>query len=192
MYPAGMARKRGHHLQERDESLYKARPLGTGTVERPPPANVSDHLLSMQQSYGNAAVTHMVVQRRDKAASTDAPWMKKKPPKTVKDVKKEEPTEDFAPTSANPKFSTWETSDLLLRAQTEAESSVRNSLYFAAELMEEHWFRLKYRPVGLGLYRVYKKLGDAKRAAFWIGVLKGTIKPGMPKSADEDMSDKHF
>lgn len=189
MYPAGMGRKRGHQGREREESLYRTGRCATGTVERPAPANVSDHLLSMQQSYGNAAVTRIVVQRREKAASTDAPWVKKKPPKIAK---KEEPAEDFAPTSPNPKFSTWETADLLIRAETEAESPVRNSLIFAAELMEEHWFRTKYRPVGLGLYRVYKKLGDSKRAAFWIGVLNGTIKPGEPKSADDDMSDKHF
>lgn len=146
--------------------------------------NVHDHLLDLQQSHGNTAVAG-VVQRRERAASTDAPGARKKQP-----PKKEAAPTSYAPTEANPKFSSWATPDLSARAAQESQSTVKNSLYFAAELYEEYWFRTKDRGVAMNLYRVYKQLGDGPRTEFWLGVANGSIKPGQP--ASEDMSDKEF
>lgn len=152
--------------------------------------NVHDHVLNLQRDYGNAAVTGVVVQRRPKAASTDAPgYKKKKPAPPAK--KAAEPT-DYAPTAPNPKFSTWDNAALSERASHESEATAKNSLFFAAELYEEYWFRTKARQVGIYLGKIYRKVGDEKRAAYWTGVATGSIKPGEKKAADEDMSDKAF
>lgn len=149
------------------------------------------HVLGLQRSHGNRAVGTLLVQRRpkDRPASTDAPWVSKgkKPP-----AKKKEPTpEDYAPTERNPKFAEWSDSSLSERARQESDSNVKNSLYYAAELYEEYWFRRKDRGAAMLLSRVYGKLGDTKRQDFWMGVAQGRIVPGR-KSADEDMSDKQF
>ncbi len=100
--------------------------------------------------------------------------------------------ENLAPTAANPKFSSWETGDLGARARQEMDSTVKNSLYFAAELLEEQWFRQPgaSRAIAVNLARVYRKLGDTKSEAFWVLVHTGQFDPRKP--VEEDMSDKAF
>lgn len=141
---------------------------------------------SLQQTAGNRAATTAVqtlaVQRRGGgAASTDAPGAKKK--------KSEPAQEDYAPTARNEKFIHEENNALLERANQDAESNVKNTLYEAAERYEEFWFRTKNRAVGINIAKVYRKIGDAKRAAFWQGVANGSIKPGEKHVSDG--SDQH-
>lgn len=179
-------------LRDRDHDLAGQTDVGAHHVSlvRPGSArSLESHVLGLQRSHGNRAVGTLIVQRapRDRPASTDAPWVKKgkkpgkKPPEAV----------DYAPTERNPKFADWSDSSLTERARQESDSNVKNSLYFAAELYEEYWFRRKDRGGAMLLSRVYAKLGDSKRQEFWMGVAQGTIKPGQ-KSADDDLSDKQF
>ena len=183
---------------------------GTALATRP----VDPHALhdtsdvtSLQQTAGNkaatAAVQTLAVQRRGGAASTDAPGVKKK---------KQEEQVDYAPTARNEKFIHEENGALLERANQDAEATVKNTLYEAAERYEEFWFRTKNRAVGINLAKVYKKIGDtkraafwrsnlstsllaakpigdAKRAAYWQGVATGSIKPGQKRASDG--SDQH-
>jgi hypothetical protein len=62
----------------RQEEAAPARPHVQRSEEQ------SNPILDLQQSHGNAAVSRMVVQRRPRAASTDAPWAKKKKQAPVK------------------------------------------------------------------------------------------------------------
>lgn len=179
-------------LEKRGRSQDEIVEIG-GTAGMPVKAagNVGDHLLSLQQTHGNRAVTTMVQRKpRERPASTDAPNAKKK----KKAVPKAPGIQNLAPTSPNPKFSDWKDSDLTARARQESESTVKNSLYFATELYEEAWFRTKNKAdsktVAMFLVRVYNKLGDAKASAFWELVHTGKFDPRAP--VKEDMSDKQF
>lgn len=176
--------KRAAHLRERDDAeTLLARPLVAGAASERS-SGLQSHVLSLQRTFGNTAVRTLLIQRRERPQSTDAPRSKK--------TKKTIEPDDYAPKEGNPKFASWETSALAERGASEADSTVKNSWYFAAELYEEYWFRTKQRAAGEYLARVYKKLADAKRESFWRGVALGTIKPGQKKSADDDMTGKEF
>jgi hypothetical protein len=149
--------------------------------------SLHDHVLGLQRDYGNGAVTGVVQRKKDRPASTDAPGAKPRKPSP-----KAPAIENLAPTAPNPKFSSWATSDLADRARSEMSSDVKNSLYFAAELLEEYWFRRPgdSRAIAMNIWRVYKKLGDDKSTKFWELVYTGQFDPRKP--VEEDMSDKEF
>jgi hypothetical protein len=152
------------------------------------PENVNAHLLSLQRSYGNAAVAGVVQRKpRDRPASTDAPGYKGK---KVAPPKKEPEQEDYSKEAHHPKYADWTDENLSVRAKSELDQNAKNSWYFAAELYEEYWFRHQNRGAAMGPWRAYKKIGDTKREEFWLKVMNGAIKPGQPKQ--EDMSDKSF
>lgn len=177
-----MARGRGRELHRTsDEQQIGATPA----VAPAGAGNVHEHVLGLQRDYGNQAVT-TVVQRREHAASTDAPGHKAAPPK------KQEKQEDYAPTAPNPKFNGWTDAELTGHATDYEKGDTKNGLAYAIECLEEYWFRHRdqSRAIAMNIWRDYKKLGDAKREAYWLGVMQGTIKPGHQSS--EDMSDKGF
>jgi hypothetical protein len=178
-------RGRGRDHDELQEGK-RPNPANAGGADDRSHGNVSDHLLSLQRDYGNEAVT-TVVQRRPQAASTDAPGHH-----SSRSKKKEAPQEDFAPTEPNPKFNGWTDAELTGHAADAEKGDVKNGLYYAAELYEEYWFRHKDngRAIAMSIWRVYKKLPEPKREAFWLGVFQGKIKPG--QSSSEDLSDKSF
>src|SRR5689334_7329082 len=62
----------------RQDDVPAARPRVQRSEEQP-----QDRLLQLQRSSGNSAVSELV-QRRPRAASTDAPWAKKQPKAPVK------------------------------------------------------------------------------------------------------------
>lgn len=193
-----MAKKRVKVDEQDVEGVAAAKTAATMSAPRaitddvPKSASLHDHVLSMQRAVGNERTT-LVLQRKERAASTDAPWVKKAQKAKKKAVKKaQEKVEDYAPTEANPKFDGWELAHLAERATNEMKNDARNSLYFAEELMLEWYFRTKSRAGGVTLYRIYKKLGDEKRADWWIKVSNGQIKPGQKAQEIEDMSDKQF
>ena len=139
---------------------------------------VQERLLSLKRDYGNAAVATMV-QRRERPQSTDAPGHR------AKKVVQAPAPEDFAPTGPNPKYAGRDDADLGDHIEDWTKSNVPNMLYEAVEMSEELWWRhhdRASRAYALGVYRLYKQLGDAKRTAFWLGVFQGTITPGAPES----------
>jgi hypothetical protein len=183
--PDGRGRARADHEQQELQDGGRPSPARVG--DSGGPGNVSDHLLSLQRDYGNEAVT-TVVQRRGGAASTDAPGHHVK-----SRAKHEAPQEDFAPTEPNPKFAGMSDAELTGHADDYSKGATKNGLYYAAELLEEYWFRHKDsagRAIAMNIWRVYKQLPEPKREAFWLGVFQGRIKPGQASS--EDLSDKSF
>lgn len=179
-----MGRSGGARLRDRDEQV-DTTGRGPRRPDRPGTGAVSDHLLSLQRDYGNTAVT-TIVQRKGhpKAASTDAPGAKKSAPAPKQ--------EDYAPTEHSAKYGSWSDDELNGHINDYTKSNVKNGLLAAAEMSEELWFRhqSQSRAYAMGVWRVYKQLGDDKRTAFWLGVMQGTITPG--KHAAEDQAGKEF
>jgi hypothetical protein len=182
-------RKLAARERERDEVHESPAPTPEAKKAEPARQGVRERLLSLQRSHGNAAVT-VAVQRRETAASTDAPGYKA--PKKKAPPKKEAAAEDYAPTARDPGLANWELSALSTEGMKFAsmDGAGKNELSRATELLEEYWFRSKDRGGAMQIARVYQKLHDDKRYAFWMGVSNGSIKPGVKPA--EDMSDKAF
>jgi hypothetical protein len=157
------------------EELLGASLRGRTTLDRPGSKNVSDHLLTLQRSHGNAAVT-VVVQRERKsrwAASTDAP---KGTPKPEKPAPKAPAAANFFPTSRNEKFKNESKNDTLRdRGLEYANMKDKNSASLGTELLEEYWFRVYLnkppasdsRSIAMNLGRAYTTIGDTPRKDFW-------------------------
>ena len=174
-----MGRRQHARLRERDDISAP----GGGVAVRSAGRTLSDHVLSLQRDYGNAAVTGLVVQRAPKgkgkslgAASTD-----------IKDVikvktgggggkgKKAPAEETFWPTE-NPKFRGVDTPTVTAGALKWSQMDDKNSLYLATEYLEEAFLRQKTRMWVEQLWKTYKKLGDKKREAFWLKVKNHELK----------------
>ena len=184
----GRVGERRTRLKKQERDLDEAAPAPRLTEHKAPDNNLSGRVLSMQRTYGNAAVTAVVQRKGNGPQSTDAPGAKKKPP-----PKKEAPAEDYAPKEANPQFHDWSDAALNERSQQELKSGVKNAMHWAAEMQEELWFRHhkdQSAAYAIGVYRAYKEIGDGKREAFWLKVMHGEIKPGQP--AQESQAGKEF
>lgn len=178
-----MAKRRVERGPGRDDELARiggAPPTGTGR------GNVADHVLGLQREYGNAAVT-MVVQRapKSRAASTDNPGYKKRGKGQKPPVQ-----ENYAPTSLHYNG----TLDQQRSAATDywrGTNGKTMDLEKAAKYMEDVWLLTEgdgpARAVALNVSRIWKEWSEPKRAAFWMKVHTGEIKPKV-----EDMSDKAF
>ncbi len=158
--------------------------VAAGTSARAP-GNVGDHLLTLQQTHGNRAVTTIVQRKGSKAASTDAPKYKK-----VKGKPAPPKVENFAPTESkiNANIDVIRTT---ARNAMNGTGGEKLDLKKAVKYLEELWYRTPGKPariVALNIARLHKDLGDAKRAAFWMKVQSGEFDPRAP----EDMSDKQF
>lgn len=167
-----MGRRQHARLRERDDISA----AGGGVAVRTAGKSLTDHVLSLQRDYGNAAVTGVVVQRAPKgrksmAASTDMKdVIKIKPDKKAgKSAKKEPAEETFWPTP-NAKFANSDISYLSGEASKWAKLDDKNSLYLTTEFCEELYLRTKALMWADVLWKTYKKLGDTKREGFWLKV----------------------
>ena len=134
----------------------------------PHPDTINGRLISLQQSYGNKAVTSAI--QRDKRQSTDAPGKKKPKPKP------EAAKEYFWPTQR--RYPAEGEGALLERANQDAQSTVKNDLLTAAWRYEDYFLLTKQIAVGKPLSAVYAKIGDEKRSKFWDDVRLKNIKVG--------------
>ena len=182
-------RRHGDH----DDLLLKASgPGGAATataVRARGGTNVHDHVLHLQRDFGNAAVTGVVVQRRPKAASTDAPGYKKKAP--VK--KKAEPVvEDFRPKTGSKEYTPSKWPDERIEGWLKDHEADAKGLDLKSmgAMREELYYRHPDWRRGLDLYRIFNRIGDKKKADFWLAWFnsKGHLLDAKP----EDMSDKAF
>ncbi len=177
-------RRRGEQGPGQEELLVAAGGAATSTKA---PGNVGDHLLTLQQTHGNRAVTTIVQRKGSKAASTDAPGYKKpKPgPKAKAEV-------SFVP-DPDP---TITGSEIEMREAAEnywkrSEEPVRVWRQKAVHLYEQLWLRAPgpAKDIAMNIARLHKELGDAKRYDWWMEVHHGHIKPKAPKV--EPGSDQH-
>lgn len=149
--------------------------------------NVADHVLGLQRDYGNNAVTTMVQRApKSRAASTDAPSAKK-----GKGRGKKAPVEEnYAPTSLhyNGTLDQQRSAAMDYWHGTNGKSM---DLEKAAKYMEDAWLLTDAdgpaRAIALNVSRIWKEWSEPKRAAFWMKVHTGELKPKV-----EDMTGKEF
>ena len=171
-----MGRRQHTRLRERDDISAP----GGGVAVHSAGKSLTDHVLSLQRDYGNAAVTGVVVQRAPKgkgktlgAASTDIKDVIK-----IKDAKKggkKAPEEETFWPESNPKFQGVDTPTVTAGALKWAQVHDTNSLSLATEYGEEAYVRTKALMWANLLWQVYKELGakrplDKKKADFWLKV----------------------
>jgi hypothetical protein len=176
-----------------DELLHGERGGGGRTVARDGGSgNLSDHVLGLQRDYGNAAVT-TVVQRtpKSKAASTDAPWIKKKAPKPSK-VSKEPVIEDLRPKTGSKEYTTslWPSERLEGWIKDHGATAKGQTAKDIARMYEELYYRKPNWMMGLNISRAWKAGGDDKRAKFWMDYFNSKGKLLDPKP--ESMEGKEF
>ena len=173
-----MGRRQHTRLRERDDISAP----GGGVAVRTAGKSLTDHVLSLQRDYGNAAVTGFVVQRAPKgkksmAASTDIKdVIKIKPGKTGGKGAKPAAEETFWPTE-NPKFRGVDDPTVTSGALKWARMDGKNELSLATEYLEEAYLRTKARMWADLLWKTYKKLGDKKRENFWLKVATRQLEP---------------
>jgi hypothetical protein len=152
--------------------------------------SLNDHVLGLQRDYGNAAVT-TAVQRKphSKAASTDAPGVKKK---KGKPVVKDAEIVDYRPKEGSKQYNPTDWPDARLEGwiHDHADDATGASLKDIGRMYEELYYRHPDFTKGLNLYRVFKKIGDTNKADFWMAFMNSRGHLLDPKP--EDMSGKEF
>ena len=185
--------RRGDGSHQRDEVLDGTRVrAGTGVAD----GNLSNHVLSLQRDYGNAAVT-TVVQRKggtSKAASTDAPGAKKKGKAAAKaDYAPKEPGEATAGRTApwlinqgNSYLKSWadaKTPEGKKMAFKQAERYYLGAMWIDPSPMNAQYLVKFYRTVG----------GDKDpKYLYWLEVQNRAITLTPHKAGEEDLRDRGF
>lgn len=159
-----MGRRRRDGLGPSREELAEAAG-GVATASRKASGNVGEHLLTLQQTHGNRAVT-AIVQRKGTKGSVKGKGSAK--PKVVSYF----PEYD---SSLRGTAGEMRSAGLGMIA-SEDPGRIRRGIHF----YEQAYLRTDgkdHRSDGNILYNGYKKLGKTEQAAWWQGVSNGTIKP---------------
>ena len=177
-----MGRRQHGRLRERDPEI-SGPAGGVALAVRSKGTSLTDHVLSLQRDYGNAAVTGVVVQRAPKrrksmAASTDIKdVIKIKPGKAAGASAKKAPAEETFWPEANAKFRGVDTPTVTAGALKWAQVDGKNTQLLASEYAEEAYLRTKARMWADLLWKIYRKVGDKKRADFWLKVTTRQLEP---------------
>ena len=146
--------------------------------------SLNDHVLGLQRDYGNAAVG-MVVQRRPKAASTDAPWVKKAKKAKPSKVAPEPVVEDFRPTKPHSQYGEWSTPRIEGWIKDHGDTATGLDAKGIAQMEDELYRRNPSWQRAINNYRAWSKVkGEEKRAKFWFDWFhsKGKLLDPKPES----------
>lgn len=159
-------RRRDGQAPSREELVESAG--GVATASRTGSGNIGEHLLSLQQTHGNRAVTTIVQRKGSKGGKAAVKGKGSGKPKVVSYFPEYDSSLQGTPGEMR--------SAGLSMIASDDPGRIRRGIHF----YEQAYLRTDgkdHRSDGNILYNGYKKLGKTEQAAWWQGVSNGTIKP---------------